>query len=49
MIRYAHLVLDAQMLHQRYLKVRFEQLVSVRDQLYRHPMICYYMLYNNVC
>jgi hypothetical protein len=42
-------MLDTQMLHQRYLKVGFKQLVSVRDQLYRHPMICYHMLHKDVC
>jgi hypothetical protein len=49
MIRYAHLVLDTQMFHQRYPEVGFEQLISVRDQLYRHPMICYHVLNKDVC
>jgi uncharacterized protein with HEPN domain len=37
------------MLHQRYPKVGFEQLVSVRDQLCRHPMISYYVLDKDMC
>jgi hypothetical protein len=49
MIRCAHLVLNTQIFHQRYPEIGFEQLISVRDQLRRHPMICYHVLNKDVC
>jgi hypothetical protein len=49
MVRCAHLVLDTQMLHQCRPEVGCEQLVSVRDQLFRHPVICDYVLNEDVC
>jgi hypothetical protein len=42
-------MLDTQMFHQRYPEVGFEQLISVRDQLYRHPMICHYVFNEDAC
>jgi hypothetical protein len=49
MVRCAHLVLDTQMLHQCRPEVGCEQLVPVGDQLFRHPVICNYVLNEDVC
>ena len=49
MVRCAHLVLNTQMLHQYRPEVGYKQLIPVRDQLFRHPVIYYYVLNKNVC
>jgi hypothetical protein len=49
MVRYAHLMLDTQMLHQCRPEVRCEQFVPVGDQLFRHPVICDHVLNKDVC